>query len=96
MLTCPSIVESYMYSNHERKLSNLNASFRHTLRAAQPAREELHDRHHLIAVAGHAVASFAVTLDFHKLEQPLELVLRSGSHSRAIGTRADKDRSLAL
>lgn len=96
MLTCLSIIKSYMYSKHERKLSNLNTSFRHTLRTAQSAREELHDRHHLVAVAGHAVASFAVTLDFHKLEQPLELVLRSGSHSRAIGTRADKDRSLAL
>jgi hypothetical protein len=66
------------------QLSQFHTSLGHTLHTPKPPRKELHDRHHLVAVAGHAVARLAVPLDLQELEQTLELVFRRRSHSRAI------------
>jgi len=64
--------------------SNLHTPLRHTLHTPQPAREKLHDGHHLITVARHAIARLAIALDLRKLKQTLDLVFRRGSHSRAV------------
>ena len=54
--------------------AELNASSRHSLRTPEPASEELHDGHHLIAIARHAVSRFTVALDLCEFEQTLEFV----------------------
>jgi hypothetical protein len=64
--------------------SYFHTSLGHTLGAPESPREELHDRHHLVAIARHAVARLAIALDLQELEQPLELIFRRRSHSRAI------------
>jgi len=75
---------------------NLHTSLRHALRALQPAREELHDGHHLVAVARHTISRFAITLDLHELEQTLELVFCSRGDDRAVLAGTYEHRSLAL
>jgi hypothetical protein len=77
---CSSIVYRYGPSLSR----NFYTSLRHTFCALQPAREELHDWHHLVAVAGHAVSRLAVTLDFCELKQALELVLSCRRDNGAI------------
>ena len=75
---------------------DLHTTLRHALRTLQPASEELHDGHHLVPVARHAVSRFAVALDLRELEQTLELVFGSGSDDRAVLAGTDEDGSLAL
>jgi len=91
-------VELYKISNSLPAIQsrNLHTSLRHALRALQPAGEELHNRHHLIAVARHTISCFAVALNLHELEQTLELVFGRGCDNGAVLAGTYEHRSLAL
>lgn len=91
-------IVAWVTSTHfeARASSYLHATFGHTFRASQPSREELHDRHHLIAVARHAVSRFPVALDLDVLKKTLELLLRGRRDRRLIRAGADEDRCLAF
>ena len=53
--------------------AELNASSRHSLRTPEPASEELHDGHHFITIARHAIAVLLPILDLDKLESVFQL-----------------------
>src|SRR4051794_21855313 len=58
---------------------DLHTPLGHAFHALQPTREKLHDGHHLVTIAWHAVSRFTVALNLNELEQTLELFFCSGS-----------------
>lgn len=51
----------------------LNASSGHAFRTPEPASEELHDGHHFITIARHAIAALLPVLDLDEFESVFQL-----------------------
>ena len=64
--------------------SHFYATFRNAFRAAQSPREELHNWHHLVAVAWHTVSGLSITFDFDVLKEMLHLIFRACRYGRLI------------